>query len=163
MGVKGGVLRHVLLRGSDVDLGTTGVLTFLCHACRVRHRFMADYEAWQQAADLYLELGQYEKALFCFEELILSNPHNYLYHLKCAEVRGKFGLCLLAPVRAWVGGCECTLMGLNGFPVAASFTSHDWLVQVLYTMGDYTNARKYYGQTVKVSVQRREHTRGVCD
>lgn len=29
----------------------------------------------------------YAKASFCMEELILSNPHNHLYHLKYAEIK----------------------------------------------------------------------------
>jgi tetratricopeptide (TPR) repeat protein len=48
--------------------------------------YMADVEAYAELADLYLSLQDYKKAAFCVEELILNNPHNYLYHLKYADV-----------------------------------------------------------------------------
>jgi tetratricopeptide (TPR) repeat protein len=47
---------------------------------------MADYESWSELADLYITQHQYDKAAFCLEELILSNPHNYVYHQQYAEV-----------------------------------------------------------------------------
>ena len=31
-------------------------------------------------------LSRYDKAAFCLEELILSNPHNYIFHQRYAEV-----------------------------------------------------------------------------
>ena len=47
---------------------------------------MSDYEAWQELCDLYIRVQDYEKAAFCMEELVMSNPHNHLIHLKYAEV-----------------------------------------------------------------------------
>ena len=49
-------------------------------------RFMTDYEAWNELCDLYLSLHDYANASFCLEELIMSNPHNHLYHQKYADV-----------------------------------------------------------------------------
>ena len=49
-------------------------------------RFMTDYEAWNELCDLYLSLHDYANAAFCIEELIMSNPHNHLYHQKYADV-----------------------------------------------------------------------------
>ena len=48
---------------------------------------MGDYEAWMELCDLYLQEHDYAKASFCMEELIMSNPHNHLYHQRYAEVR----------------------------------------------------------------------------
>ena len=70
---------------------------------------MTDIESWSELADLYINLHRYErfiwlwfkmlltcslacncsydKAAFCLEELLLNNPHHYLYHLRYAEVR----------------------------------------------------------------------------
>lgn len=59
-----------------------------------------DMDAYQQLLNIYLSLRDYKKAGFCAEELILSNPYQYLYHLQYAEI--------------------------------------------LYTMGDYNLARKYF-------------------
>lgn len=47
---------------------------------------MADYESWSELASLYISQHQYDKAAFCLEELILSNPHNYIFHQRYAEV-----------------------------------------------------------------------------
>lgn len=49
-------------------------------------RFMSDFDAWMELCDLYLQLQDYEKAAFCMEELIMSNPHNHLFHQRYAEV-----------------------------------------------------------------------------
>ncbi|WAR16197.1 EMC2-like protein [Mya arenaria] len=47
--------------------------------------FMTDFDGWQELCDLYLQIQDYSKAAFCMEELIMSNPHNHLYHQKFAE------------------------------------------------------------------------------
>ncbi|KAL0481351.1 ER membrane protein complex subunit 2 [Acrasis kona] len=49
--------------------------------------YMADPEAYAELADLYLSIPDYKKAAFCVEELLLQNPHNYLYHLKYADIK----------------------------------------------------------------------------
>ena len=48
---------------------------------------MSDSEAWQELMDLYLKEGDYAKAAFCMEELILTNPHNAIYYTRYAEIR----------------------------------------------------------------------------
>lgn len=48
--------------------------------------YVNDMEAFQELLDLYLDINEYKKAIFCAEELILSNPQNYLYHLQIAEI-----------------------------------------------------------------------------
>ncbi|CAM6036942.1 unnamed protein product [Sphagnum compactum] len=48
--------------------------------------FMADHDAWRELADMYILLQMYKQAAFCFEELILSQPTNALYHLGYAEL-----------------------------------------------------------------------------
>ncbi|XP_045180975.2 ER membrane protein complex subunit 2-like [Mercenaria mercenaria] len=49
--------------------------------------FMTDFDAWMELCDLYLLFQDYNKAAFCMEELIMSNPHNHLYHQKFAEIK----------------------------------------------------------------------------
>lgn len=53
----------------------------------VSFRFMSDGEAWQELCDLYLKEGDYSKAAFCMEELILTNPHNHLFYTRYAEIK----------------------------------------------------------------------------
>lgn len=50
-------------------------------------RFMSDGEAWQELADFYIKEGDYGKAAYCMEELILQNPHNHLYYTRYAEIK----------------------------------------------------------------------------
>ncbi|KAF0717439.1 Aste57867_2292 [Aphanomyces stellatus] len=53
--------------------------------------FQTDAGSWVELADLYLSVGNYTKAAFCFEELILTNPLNAFYHERLAEVYMSIG------------------------------------------------------------------------
>ncbi|KAH7848315.1 hypothetical protein Vadar_001133 [Vaccinium darrowii] len=48
--------------------------------------YMADQDAWRELAEIYVSLQMYKQAAFCYEELILSQPRNPLYHLAYADV-----------------------------------------------------------------------------
>lgn len=48
--------------------------------------YMSDTESWMELANLYVQVNDYHKAGFCWEELILANPHHHLYHQRFAEV-----------------------------------------------------------------------------
>lgn len=48
---------------------------------------MSDQEGWHELCNLFLSEGDYAKAAFCMEELILHNPHNHLYHQRLGEIR----------------------------------------------------------------------------
>lgn len=54
-------------------------------------KFLNDHEAWIQLANLYIREQEYVRAAFCLEELILTSPHNHLYHEKYAEVQYTIG------------------------------------------------------------------------
>ena len=41
---------------------------------------------WHELADLYLSVGQYKHAAFCYEDLILADPMSYLLHCRLAEI-----------------------------------------------------------------------------
>mmetsp|Transcript_13790 Transcript_13790/g.15719 ORF Transcript_13790/g.15719 Transcript_13790/m.15719 type:complete len:294 (+) Transcript_13790:150-1031(+) len=47
--------------------------------------FQSDQDAWKELALLNVDIGNYEAASFCFEELVLFTPTNPFYHLACAE------------------------------------------------------------------------------
>eukprot|EP00794_Sanderia_malayensis_P008142 gene8142-9012_t len=53
--------------------------------------FMSDQEAWMELAELYISSQEYQKAAFCLEELILTHPHNHLYHQRYAEIHYTIG------------------------------------------------------------------------
>jgi len=42
--------------------------------------FSTDSEVWHELAELYIEAGSLSRAVYCFEELMLSNPRS-LYHI----------------------------------------------------------------------------------
>ncbi|KAM7364035.1 ER membrane protein complex subunit 2-like isoform 1-T2 [Cochliomyia hominivorax] len=54
-------------------------------------KFMSDQEAWQELCSLYLGEGDYVKAAFCMEEVLLHNPHSHLIHQRLAEIRYTMG------------------------------------------------------------------------
>ncbi|VDK42187.1 unnamed protein product [Anisakis simplex] len=49
--------------------------------------FLNDSEAWLELSQLYLNEGDYARAVHCNEELLLANPHNSLYLRRLAEIR----------------------------------------------------------------------------
>jgi len=55
--------------------------------CEHVKSFHADFEAWHELSDLYVLDGEYNRALFCIEELILSNAYNHLYYEKVGQIR----------------------------------------------------------------------------
>lgn len=48
---------------------------------------MSDQEGWHELCSLYLAEGEYNKAAFCMEELLLHNPHSHLIHQRLADIR----------------------------------------------------------------------------
>uniref|UniRef100_A0A6B2L9P1 ER membrane protein complex subunit 2 n=1 Tax=Arcella intermedia TaxID=1963864 RepID=A0A6B2L9P1_9EUKA len=49
--------------------------------------FSTDNEAWGELSHLYLRMNMFENAAYCYEELILSDPQNYHYYTKYAEIK----------------------------------------------------------------------------
>jgi tetratricopeptide (TPR) repeat protein len=50
-----------------------------------------DMEAYSELADLHLLQHEYKKALYCAEDLLLSNPHHYIHHQLIAEIYYSMG------------------------------------------------------------------------
>jgi tetratricopeptide (TPR) repeat protein len=48
--------------------------------------FSTDSEVWHELAELYIEAGSLSRAVYCFEELVLSNPRSVYYLLTYAEL-----------------------------------------------------------------------------
>ncbi|XP_055324291.1 ER membrane protein complex subunit 2-A-like [Sitodiplosis mosellana] len=59
--------------------------------CEYTKLFMSDQEAWHELCNLYMAEGEFAKAAFCMEELLLHNPHSHLYHQRLAEIRYTMG------------------------------------------------------------------------
>eukprot|EP00906_Rhabdomonas_costata_P016722 RCo024018 len=47
--------------------------------------YQTDTDAHHELAELYVGEGQFARAASCYEELILHEPQNYLFMLKCGE------------------------------------------------------------------------------
>lgn len=48
--------------------------------------FATDSDVWHELAELYIEAGSLQRAVYCFEELILSNPRSMYHILTHAEL-----------------------------------------------------------------------------
>ncbi|GAB0096541.1 ER membrane protein complex subunit 2 [Sergentomyia squamirostris] len=59
--------------------------------CEYLKKFMSDQEAWHELCNLYLAEGDYAKAAFCMEEVLLHNPHSHLIHQRLGEIRYTMG------------------------------------------------------------------------
>lgn len=55
--------------------------------CDYMKRFMSDQEGWHELCTLYLAEGEFAKAAFCMEEVLLHNPHSHLIHQRLADIR----------------------------------------------------------------------------
>ena len=53
--------------------------------------FSADVGGWQELGNLQHSLGQMNEAAYCYEELILGDPHNYFLHTRYAELLYSIG------------------------------------------------------------------------
>lgn len=45
-----------------------------------------DVEIWEELAEIYISTLNYQKAIFCLEEIILFTPHDYLLYLRIGEL-----------------------------------------------------------------------------
>lgn len=52
---------------------------------------MSDQEAWHELSNCYLAEGEYARAVFCMEEVLLHNPHSHLIHQRLGEIRYTMG------------------------------------------------------------------------
>merc|ERR1719323_2727838 len=48
--------------------------------------FSTDTDVWHELAELYIESGSLQRAAFCFEELLVSNPRSLYHVLTYAEL-----------------------------------------------------------------------------
>ena len=53
--------------------------------------FSSDAGGWQELGNLQHTLGKISEAAYCYEELILGDPHNYLLHTRYAELLYSMG------------------------------------------------------------------------
>lgn len=54
--------------------------------CEYLRKFMNDQEAWKELCELYMLEQDYQKAIFCMEELLLSSPLSHVFHIRLAEL-----------------------------------------------------------------------------
>ena len=76
----------VLLARGMVEEGTKALNRYL-------QSYQGDVVAWQQMAELQISLSNYGAAAFAYEELLLADPTNFLYHNGYAELLYSLGGC----------------------------------------------------------------------
>ncbi|KAG9509338.1 Dynactin subunit 4, partial [Fragariocoptes setiger] len=59
--------------------------------CEYLKIFLNDQEAWKELCYLYMLEQDYHKAIFCMEELILSNPHSHTHLEQLAQIHYTMG------------------------------------------------------------------------
>lgn len=52
--------------------------------------YMDDPEIWEELADVYIMTLNYNKALFCLEEVLIYTPNNYLIYCKIGDMLNSF-------------------------------------------------------------------------
>ncbi|GAB9467930.1 Inactive purple acid phosphatase 29 [Globisporangium polare] len=82
--------------------------------------FQTDQAAWLELAETYLSMGAYRYAAFCYEELILLNPMDAIFHSRIADIYS-------------------TLGGLDNLRVARKHYSHS------IEINKHLNVRAYMG------------------
>ena len=55
--------------------------------------YMDDPEAWNELSDVYLSVNNYNKAIYCLEELLLHNPNNYKILNKIGDIYASMNNC----------------------------------------------------------------------
>ncbi|KAG7383492.1 ER membrane complex subunit 2 [Phytophthora boehmeriae] len=53
--------------------------------------FGTDLAAWTELGETYLSLGAYRYAAFCYEELVLLNPMDSIFHTRLADIYSTIG------------------------------------------------------------------------
>uniref|UniRef100_A0AAV1TQ44 ER membrane protein complex subunit 2 n=1 Tax=Peronospora matthiolae TaxID=2874970 RepID=A0AAV1TQ44_9STRA len=53
--------------------------------------FGTDQTAWTELGETYLSIGTYRYAAFCYEELVLLNPMDAIYHSRLADIYSTIG------------------------------------------------------------------------
>lgn len=108
--------------------------------------FSTDSEVWHELAELYIEAGALSRAVYCFEELMLTNPRSLYHVLTYAELlysvgdyelsRKYFSLaCYLD------GGCLRALWGLFAVNLALAEKDKQQQNEKLVQMQTFTVER----------------------
>ncbi|VDP02718.1 unnamed protein product [Soboliphyme baturini] len=110
--------------------------------CEYLKLFMNDTEAWMQLAQLHLSEADYVRSAHCVEELILTNPQNYLYHLLFAEIRySQDGTDNLELAKAYY----CEALKLNPTSIRASWGYFMCLLQLCGRSSTQKKKENCYG------------------
>jgi len=100
----------IMIQNSSTSLHRKKAIKYLIEYLSV---FMADHEAWGELADLYIKENMFKQSAFCYEELILVQPQNYHYYVKCAEAKYT------------IGGLENLLEAMNYYTLSLEITKEN--------------------------------------
>jgi tetratricopeptide (TPR) repeat protein len=55
--------------------------------------YMDDYEAWYELSDVYIQTGNFNKAIYCLEEVLLHQPNNFKIYIKIGDIFNSLNNC----------------------------------------------------------------------
>lgn len=130
------------------------------HITTYLETYSTDTEVWHELAELYIEVGSLQRAVFCFEELIVANPRSMYHILTYAELLYSTGDFELSrkyySLAAYIdGACLRALWGLLMVNLAllAKDQGNDKLIQLqAFTMQRLKSAYKGQGRHGKAAL-----------
>jgi len=122
--------------------------------------FSTDVDVWHELAELYIEAGSLQRAAFCFEELLITNPRSLHHVLTYAELQYSIGDFELSrkyfSLAAYLdGACLRALWGLIAVNMALADKdkSNEKMLQLnTFTMGRLKTAYKDVGAHGKLAI-----------
>jgi predicted Zn-dependent protease len=122
--------------------------------------FSTDSEVWHELAELYIEQGALQRAVFCFEELLVANPRSMYHILTYAELLYSTGELELsrkyfALAAHLDGACLRALWGLVtvSYALAEKDKTNEKMVQLqTFTIDRLKAAYKKVGPQGKVAL-----------
>jgi len=122
--------------------------------------FSTDVDVWHELAELYIEQGSLQRAVFCFEELLVANPRSMYHILTYAELLYSTGELELsrkyfALAAHLDGACLRALWGLVtvSYALAEKDKTNEKMVQLqTFTIDRLKAAYKKVGPQGKVAL-----------
>ena len=85
---KNSIKSYLSLLKANTDASGIGIL--IDYYNEYLKVYMDDIEVWNELADIYISMLNYNKAIFCLEEVLLHFPNNYLVYIKIGDLLSSF-------------------------------------------------------------------------
>jgi len=85
---KNSIKSYLSLLKANTDASGIGIL--IDYYNEYLKVYMDDIEVWNELGDIYISMLNYNKAIFCLEEVLLHFPNNYLVYIKIGDLLSSF-------------------------------------------------------------------------